>query len=112
MRFFDFGDAVLSDPLGVLLATLELHARSTSTATPDDPRLAAGRRRRDRGVERPRVPPAELRAALPASLQLGKLARSESWARCLTHLTDEEMEEFGDSRRLLAAEHHRAAAVS
>jgi hypothetical protein len=39
----------------------------------------------------------ELRAALPASLQLGKLDRSESWARCLTHLTDEEMDEFGDS---------------
>ncbi len=43
------------------------------------------------------APLAELRAALPAALQLGKLARSESWARCLTTLTDDELAEFGDS---------------
>ena len=41
------------------------------------------------------APLAELRAALPAALHLGELARSESWARCLTTPTDEEMTEFG-----------------
>ena len=44
------------------------------------------------------APLRDLRAALAASLQLGKLARSESWARCLSNLTDEEMAEFGDRR--------------
>jgi hypothetical protein len=63
---------------------------------PDDPRLA---KVAESAIEvwTDRVPAAELRGALGASLQLGKLARSESWARCLTTLTDEEMAEAGDS---------------
>ena len=95
MRFFDFGDAVLSDPLSVLLATLS-SMRFHLDCGPDDPRLA---RVADAAIEvwSDLAPTAELRAALAPSLQLGKLARSESWARCLTNLTDEEMEEFGDS---------------
>ena len=36
-----------------------------------------------------------MRAALPAALQLGKVARSESWARCWPSVTDEEDVEFG-----------------
>jgi hypothetical protein len=95
MRFFDFGDAVLSDPLAVLLATLS-SMRFHLGCGPDDPRLA---RVADSAIEvwSDLAPAAELRAALAPSLQLGKLARSESWARCLTHVTDEELAEFGDS---------------
>jgi hypothetical protein len=95
MRFFDYGDSVLSDPLNVLLATLN-SVTFHLECQPGDPRLA---RVADAAIEvwTDLVPAAELRAALAASLQLGKLARSESWARCLTHLTDEEMTEFGDS---------------
>jgi len=95
MRFFDFGDAVLSDPLSVLLATLS-SMRFHLDCGPDDPRLA---RVADAAIEvwSDLAPPAELRAALAPSLQLGKLARSESWARCLSNVTDTELEEFGDS---------------
>jgi hypothetical protein len=95
MRFFDYGDSVLSDPLNMLLATLnsmKFHLECES----GDARL---KRVADAAVEvwSDVAPARELRAALGASLQLGKLARAESWARCLTHLTDEEMAEFGDS---------------
>jgi hypothetical protein len=95
MVFFDFGDAVLSDPLAVLLATLS-SMRFHLDCGPDDPRLA---KVAESAIEvwTDLVPAAELREALGASLQLGKLARSESWARCLTTLTDEEMAEAGDS---------------
>ncbi len=95
MRFFDFGDSVLSDPLAVLLATLN-SMRFHLDCGPDDPRLS---RVADVAIEvwSDLAPTAELRSALTPSLQIGKLARSESWARCLTHLTDEEMAEFGDS---------------
>jgi len=43
------------------------------------------------------TPIGELRAGLDAALQIGKLARSESWVRCLANATDEESTEFGDS---------------
>ena len=95
MLFFDFGDAVLSDPLAVLLATLS-SMRFHLDCGPDDPRLA---KVADAAIEvwSDLTPAAELRAALGPALQLGKLARCESWARCLTNLTDEELVEFGDS---------------
>jgi hypothetical protein len=95
MRFFDFGDAMLTEPLAVLTATmssLQFHL----DCGPDDPRLAQVS---EAALEvwSDLAPLAELRAALPAALQLGKLARSESWARCLTTLTDDELAEFGGS---------------
>jgi Phosphotransferase enzyme family len=95
MRFFDFGDSVLSDPLSVLLATLNSMKFHLDCA-PGDPRLV---RVADAAIEvwSDLAPTTQLRAALGPSLQLAKLARSESWARCLTNLTDEEMGEFGDS---------------
>jgi hypothetical protein len=95
MRFFDFGDAVLSDPLAVLLATLS-SMRFHLDCGPGDPRLT---RVADAAIEvwSDLAPAVEVRAALGPSLQLGKLARSESWARCLTNVTDEELAEFGDS---------------
>ena len=41
------------------------------------------------------VPAAELRAALPAALQLGRLGRIESWVRCQPSLNDEQLGEWG-----------------
>ena len=38
---------------------------------------------------------AELRAALPAALQLGRLARVESWIRCTAPMNDAELAEWG-----------------
>jgi Ser/Thr protein kinase RdoA (MazF antagonist) len=95
MRFFDFGDSMLTEPLSLLLATLS-SMRFHLDCAPDDPRLTQVA---DAAIEvwSDLAPMTELRAALGPSLQLGKLARSESWARCLANLTDEEMEEFGDS---------------
>jgi hypothetical protein len=95
MRFFDFGDSVLSDPLSVLLVTLRSLAWRLE-CNPDDPRLTWVA---EAGLEvwSDLTPIRELRAGLDASLQIGKLARSESWARCLANATDEESAEFGDS---------------
>ncbi len=102
MRFFDFGDAMLTEPLAVLLATLS-SLRFHLDCPPDDPRLTQVT---EAALEvwSDLTPLADLRAALPAALQLGKLARSESWARCLTTPTDEEMAEFGDSAAYWLAE--------
>ena len=41
------------------------------------------------------MPAAELRAALPAALQLGRLGRVESWVRCQPALSDDELVEWG-----------------
>ena len=78
MRFFDFGDAVLSDPLSVLLVVVR-SLMFRLECEPDDPRLT---RVSDAALEpwSDLAPLPDLRAALDAGLQLGKLARSESWA--------------------------------
>jgi hypothetical protein len=39
--------------------------------------------------------PRRLRAALPAALQLARLARVESWRRCVASMTAEERGEHG-----------------
>ena len=95
MRFFDFGDAVLGDPLSVLLIVVR-SLMFRLECEPDDPRLA---RVSEAALEvwSDLAPLADLRSALDAGLQLGKLARSESWARCLVNLTDVELTEFGDA---------------
>lgn len=95
LLFFDFGDAVVSDPLSVLLVTLRVLREHLSCAD-DDPRIT---RVADAALEvwSDLAPITELRAVLPASLQLGKLARSESWLRCLRSVTDEEDAELGDA---------------
>jgi Ser/Thr protein kinase RdoA (MazF antagonist) len=105
LRFFDFGDAVVSDPLSVLLTTLRVLRQNLDCAE-DDPRVI---RVADSALEvwSDLAPAAELRAALPAALELGKLARSESWVRCLPSADDEEDEQLGDAAtywlRFLAA---------
>lgn len=93
LRFLDFGDAVLGDPLGNLLIPLNV-ARDELSASPDDPRL---RRIADAGLEpwTDLAPAADLRAALPASLQLARLARVESWRRCVVTMTPTERQEYG-----------------
>lgn len=94
LRFFDFGDALLTEPLGVLLVPLNLLGGKLE-AGPDDPRLW---RVADAALEvwSDLAPAAELRAVLPAALQLGRLGRVESWVRCQPSLSDGELDEWGD----------------
>ena len=80
LRFFDFADALLTEPLGALLIPLNVLSGQLD-AGPDDPRLWR--------VVEPALevwsdlaPLPALRAALPAALQLARLSRVESWARC------------------------------
>ncbi len=94
LRFFDFADALVTEPLAVLLIPVHLLGRQLGAA-PDDPRL---RRVADAALElwSEHAPVAELRAALPAALQLGRLARLESWIRCTAPMNDAELAEWGD----------------
>lgn len=93
LRFFDFGDAVVSHPFGVLLIPLNIVGGDLDAA-PDDPRLLAVA---DAALEvwSDLAPMSELRAALPAALQLGRLARTESWLRCTPSMNSAERAEFG-----------------
>ncbi|CAB4728758.1 unannotated protein [freshwater metagenome] len=60
---------------------------------PDDSRLA---RVADAALEvwSDLVPLTRLRAALPAALRLGRLARAESWLRCYPSMTDAELADY------------------
>jgi hypothetical protein len=93
LRFFDFGDSLLTEPLGALLIPLNLLGERLE-ADGDDRRLW---RVADAALEvwTDLVPATELRAALPAALQLGRLGRVESWVRCQPSLTDEQLAEWG-----------------
>lgn len=93
LRFFDFGDAVVGDPLTNLLVPLDAVRRELD-APADDPRLW---RIADAALEvwSDLAPGAALRAALPASLQLARLARVESWRRCVATMTSEEQADWG-----------------
>ncbi len=94
LRFFDFGDAVVTDPLGVLYLPFFVMAHHWD-AEPDHEwlRLVA-----DTALEMwsDLAPLPALRAALPAALQLGKLARVESWTRSLVSATPDELVRWGD----------------
>jgi hypothetical protein len=93
LRFFDFGDALVTEPLGVLLIPLTVLAGRLD-ADGDDRRLWQVA---DAALEvwSDLVPTAELRAALPAALQLARLGRVESWVRCQPSLCDEELVQWG-----------------
>jgi hypothetical protein len=93
LLFFDFGDALVTDPLGILLIPLNILGDKLA-AGPDDPRLW---RVVDAALEvwSDLVPSAQLRAALPAALQLGRLGRVESWVRCQPSLSDDQLAEWG-----------------
>jgi hypothetical protein len=86
---------VLGDPLAVLLVVVR-SLMFRLECEPDDPRLT---RVSEAALEpwSDLAPLAHLRQALDAGLQLGKLARAESWARCLRNLTDAETAAFGDA---------------
>lgn len=93
LRFFDLGDAMLTEPLGSLLIPLGVCVDILG-AGPDDARL---HRVVDAALEvwTDLVPAARLRAALPAALQLGRLSRAESWRRCVASMTPAERGEYG-----------------
>lgn len=93
LRFFDFGDAVVGDPLANLLIPLHTVQQELG-AEPDDPRLW---RIADAALEvwSDLAPAAALRAALPASLQLARLARVESWRRCVATMSAAERADWG-----------------
>ncbi len=95
MRFFDFGDALLMEPLAALLIPINVLAHRLE-APPDDPRL---QRVADAGLEvwSDLVPIDDLRTALPVALQLARLGRTESWIRCLPSMNDTELADWGDS---------------
>ncbi|WGY04000.1 aminoglycoside phosphotransferase family protein [Nocardioides sp. QY071] len=95
LRFFDFGDALVGDPLAGLYVPLAM-ARESLGLPPDDPALW---RIADAALEvwSDLAAPADLRAALPAALQLGRLARVESWRRCVATMTPDERREFGSA---------------
>ncbi|WP_191907918.1 aminoglycoside phosphotransferase family protein [Nocardioides cynanchi] len=93
LLFFDFGDALVTEPLGILLIPLNILAERLR-ADGDDDRLW---RVADAALEvwTDLRPAAELRAALPAALQLGRLGRVESWVRCQPSLSEDELDEWG-----------------
>ena len=95
LRFFDFGDAVVGDPLTNLLVPLETLAAAIG-ATPGDRRI---QRVADAALEvwSDLAPLAELRAALPAALRLARVARVESWRRCVATMTSVERVQFGSA---------------
>jgi hypothetical protein len=95
LRFFDFGDSLVTEPLGILLVPLNFLAGRLA-ADADDHRLW---RVADAALEvwSDLVPLPELRAALPAALQLGRLGRVESWVRCQPALSDAELAEWGQA---------------
>lgn len=102
MRFFDLGDAMLTEPLGMLMVPLGGIARHLEVSV-DDPRILA--------LAEPALevwsdlaPLSELRAALPAALRLARLARCESWLRCYPGMTDAELGEWGDAAAYWLAE--------
>ncbi len=92
LRFFDFADALLTEPLAALLIPLRVLGRSID-AGPDDPRL---HRVADAALEvwTDYAPIAELRAALPAALQLARLARVEAWIRCTAPMNAAELADW------------------
>jgi hypothetical protein len=95
LRFFDFGDALLMEPLAVLMIPLRMLADQVG-AGPDDRRLW---RVAEAALEvwSDLAPATELRAALPAALQLAVLGRTETWVRCQAPMDDTELAEWGGS---------------
>ena len=94
-RFLDFADAVLSDPLAGLTVPLTMARRDLGLRL-DDPKLW---RIADAALEvwSDRVPMATLRRALPAAVQLGRLAKVEAWRRCVATMTPAERLDYGSA---------------
>lgn len=95
MRFFDLGDALLTEPMSVLLTPLSILADRLSCA-PDDPRLwrvAEALMEVWSNV----VPMTEMRATAPHSLRLARLARHEAWLRVTPPMTPAELADWGSA---------------
>ncbi|GAA3673355.1 hypothetical protein GCM10022237_36270 [Nocardioides ginsengisoli] len=92
-RFLDFADALLGEPLGGLTVPLTVARRDLGLRI-DDPQLW---RIADTALEvwSDVVPLPALRRALPAALQLGRLAKVEAWRRCVATMTPPEREQYG-----------------
>jgi Ser/Thr protein kinase RdoA (MazF antagonist) len=95
LRFFDFGDALLSDPLAALWVPLAglAHRLGCSVGDPRVQRVANAAVEHWTDVATSK----ELRAVLPAALLLGRLGRCESWIRCLASMNESELGEYGDA---------------
>ena len=93
MRFFDLGDAMFTDPLGVLLIPLGILADQLDCA-PDDPRLGQVAEALVE-VWSDLAPAGEIRAALPHALRLARLARHESWLRATPPMSPAELADWG-----------------
>ncbi len=95
LRFFDFADAMLMEPLAALLIPLDRLAFRLD-AGPEDARLW---RVVDAALEvwSDLADPGELRAVLPAALQLARLGRTETWVRCTAAMDDAELGEWGSA---------------
>lgn len=92
LRFFDFGDSVVADPLSALLIPLNMLGHE---GTPADALERVVRAFLE--VWTNRTPYSELRAVLPASLQLARLMRHESWVRTMAPMSAAQLAEFGDA---------------
>ena len=95
MRFFDFGDALLCEPLSTLMVPLNGIAHHLEVPV-DDPRVL-GLAESALEVWSDVAALSDLRAALPAALRLARLARCESWIRCFAGMNDAELAEWGDA---------------
>ena len=95
IQLFDLGDAVAMEPMAGLLIPLNVLSHNLD-AGPDDPRLW---RVADAALEvwSDVAPVTELRAALPAALQLARLGRVESWERVSRSMAPAELAEYGDA---------------
>ncbi len=95
MRFFDLGDALLTDPLGVLLIPLRILADQLDCAS-DDPRLGHVAEALVE-VWSDVAPTRELRAALPHGLRLATLGRHEAWVRATPSMSPAERIDWGSA---------------
>lgn len=95
LRFFDYADALVSDPLGALRVPLDVLALELSAGR-EDARL---RRLADAYLEvwSDLAPMSELRRVLPAALRIGRLVRVESWARVTASMSPEELPDWGEA---------------
>lgn len=101
LRLFDFADAVVADPLAGLYVPLAMAQEALGLPAGDPALWRIAETFLDPWTDL--APLAALRAALPAALQLGRLARVESWRRCVAWMTAEEREHFGAAPALRLA---------
>ena len=106
LRFFDFGDALLTEPLGALLIPLR-GLQDRLGCAPDDPRLLRACEPALEVWSDLATMPA-LRSGLPAALRLACLAKAEAWLRCRATMDEAERAEWGGIPALWLGEMLRA----